>query len=49
VKACDSPKTPLRRIGVPEDIAGAVLLLSSEQARFMTGAYLPVNGGIFMP
>ncbi len=41
--------TPLRRIGVPEDIAGAVLLLASEQARFITGAYLPVNGGIFMP
>jgi 3-oxoacyl-[acyl-carrier protein] reductase len=41
--------TPLRRIGVPEDIAGAILLLASEQARFITGAYLPVNGGIFMP
>lgn len=40
---------PLRRIGLPEDIAGAILLLASEQARFITGAYLPVNGGIFMP
>ncbi|WP_445633859.1 Short-chain dehydrogenase [Nostoc sp. DSM 114161] len=41
--------TPLRRIGVPEDIASAVLLLASEHSRFITGAYLPVNGGIFMP
>jgi 3-oxoacyl-[acyl-carrier protein] reductase len=41
--------TSLRRISVPEYIAGALLLLASEQARFITGAYLPVNGGIFMP
>lgn len=41
--------TSLRRISVPEDIAGALVLLASEQARFITGAHLPVNGGIFMP
>lgn len=40
--------TPLQRIGHPEDIAGAILLLASEQARFITGAYLPVSGGIQM-
>lgn len=37
--------TPLRRNGQPEDVAGAVLLLASEPARFITGTYLMVNGG----
>ncbi len=41
-------RTPLRRIGRPEDIAGAVLLLASAQAGFITGAYVPVSGGIQM-
>ena len=40
--------TPLRRNGLPEDVASAILLLASEEARFITGAYLPVNGGIQM-
>lgn len=40
--------TPLGRIAQPEDIAGAILLLASEQAQFITGAYLPVTGGMFM-
>jgi len=37
--------TPLRRIAEPDDIAGAVLFCCSEQARFVTGVYLPVSGG----
>ncbi len=40
--------TPLGRNGLPEDVAGAILLLASEEARFITGAYLPVSGGIQM-
>jgi len=40
--------TPLRRIGLPEDVAGAVLFLASEEARFISGSYLPVSGGIHM-
>lgn len=40
--------TPLRRIGNPEDVAGAVLFLASPHARFVTGSYLPVSGGIQM-
>jgi NAD(P)-dependent dehydrogenase (short-subunit alcohol dehydrogenase family) len=36
---------PMRRLGRPEEIAGAVLFLVSEQARFVTGAVLPVDGG----
>ncbi len=36
---------PMRRLGRPEEIAGAVLYLVSEQARFVTGAVLAVDGG----
>lgn len=38
-------RTPLRRWGVPEDIAGAALFLSSSAARFITGVVLPIDGG----
>ena len=38
--------TPLMRLGSPEDIAGAVLFLASEKARFITGQVLSVNGGM---
>ncbi len=38
-------RTPLGRWGTPEDIAGPVLFLASAQARFVTGAVLPVDGG----
>jgi NAD(P)-dependent dehydrogenase (short-subunit alcohol dehydrogenase family) len=37
---------PLRRIGRPEDIAGAVVYLSSRASSYVTGAVLPVDGGI---
>lgn len=36
---------PLRRIGTPEDIANAALFLSSEEASYITGADLLVDGG----
>jgi NAD(P)-dependent dehydrogenase (short-subunit alcohol dehydrogenase family) len=36
---------PMQRLGRPEEIAGAVLYLVSEQARFVTGAVLAVDGG----
>lgn len=32
--------------GTPDDIAGAVTFLASEDARFITGAILPVDGGV---
>jgi NAD(P)-dependent dehydrogenase (short-subunit alcohol dehydrogenase family) len=38
-------RTPLGRWGTPEDVAGPVLFLASEAARFMTGVILPVDGG----
>ena len=40
--------TPLRRNALADDVAGAVVLLASDEARFVTGAYLPVSGGIQM-
>jgi len=36
---------PIGRLGNPEEVAAAVLWLSSEAASFVTGAYLPVDGG----
>lgn len=36
---------PLRRLGLPLDVAGAVSWLASEAASFVTGARLRVTGG----
>jgi acetoacetyl-CoA reductase len=41
-------KVPVGRLGRPEEIARAVLFLAAEDAGFITGANLPVNGGLFM-
>jgi 3-oxoacyl-[acyl-carrier protein] reductase len=40
--------TPLGRLSVPEDVAGAVLFFASELGRFVTGADLSVDGGRIM-
>jgi NAD(P)-dependent dehydrogenase (short-subunit alcohol dehydrogenase family) len=37
---------PLRRYGTPEDIAQAILWISSDQASFITGQALPLDGGM---
>ena len=39
---------PLGILGEPEDIAGAVTYLASEDARYVTGQSIHVNGGMFM-
>jgi 3-oxoacyl-[acyl-carrier protein] reductase len=39
---------PLRRFGKPEDIAAAVRFLASEEASYITGHVLDVNGGMYM-
>jgi NAD(P)-dependent dehydrogenase (short-subunit alcohol dehydrogenase family) len=39
--------TPLRRIGTPLDIARAVVFLASEEASFVTGQTIWVDGGLF--
>jgi 3-oxoacyl-[acyl-carrier protein] reductase len=39
---------PLRRLGKPEDVAAAVRFLASEEASYITGHVLDVNGGMYM-
>jgi 3-oxoacyl-[acyl-carrier protein] reductase len=39
---------PLRRIGTAEDVAAAVRFLASDDAGFITGHVLDVNGGMYM-
>lgn len=41
-------KVPVGRLGRPEEIARAVVFLAAEEAGFITGANLPVNGGLFI-
>ncbi|MDB2378885.1 3-oxoacyl-ACP reductase FabG [Candidatus Pelagibacter bacterium] len=41
-------KIPSARLGEPEDIANAVLFLSSEQSNYINGETLHVNGGMYM-
>ncbi|NLC98895.1 MAG: SDR family oxidoreductase [Actinomycetales bacterium] len=40
---------PLKRLGVPADIAGVVAFLLSEDAAWMTGKCLEVDGGLMLP
>jgi len=42
------PRIPAGRIGQPEEIAQVATFLASEQARYITGAVLPVDGGLGM-
>ena len=40
--------TPLRRVAEPEDISRVVIFLASEMSDYLTGQYIPANGGAFM-
>ena len=44
-RAAREAETPLRRLGQPEDIAGAALLLASPAGAFITGTTIVVDGG----
>lgn len=47
-KEASAMATPMGRNGLPEDIAGAVLMMASDYSGFVTGSYLPVSGGVLM-
>jgi len=42
------PQIPVGRLGEPEEVARAVVFLASDEAGFITGATLSVNGGQYM-
>jgi NAD(P)-dependent dehydrogenase (short-subunit alcohol dehydrogenase family) len=48
VRAGYTTSTPLKRLSVPEDTARAVAFLLSDDADFITGEALSVNGGAYM-
>jgi 3-oxoacyl-[acyl-carrier protein] reductase len=39
---------PLKRMGTPEDVAAAVKFLAGDDAAYITGHVLDVNGGMYM-
>jgi len=39
---------PMGRIAVPEDIAGGVMFLVSDESRYVTGITLDINGGRYV-
>ncbi|QUH31236.1 3-oxoacyl-ACP reductase FabG [Vallitalea guaymasensis] len=41
-------KAPVKRLGLPEDIANAYLYLASDEATYVTGSVLEVSGGIVL-
>jgi len=42
------PQIPVSRLGKPEEVAGLIIYLSSEEAAFVTGANISINGGQHM-
>ena len=41
-------RIPLHRLGRPEDMAGAAAFLASDEASFITGLLMDINGGMYM-
>jgi 3-oxoacyl-[acyl-carrier protein] reductase len=41
-------RTPLGRMGLPEEIAATALFLASDEASYFTGQWLSPNGGLFI-
>ena len=46
IKGMVASITPLGRNGLPEDVAGAILMLALDEAGFVTGNSLSVDGGM---
>lgn len=42
------PAIPLRRLGQPDEIAEAIVFLSSERSSYITGCTLEISGGLFL-
>jgi len=47
-RAYSLEQIPMRRVGTPQDVAGAVRAIVGPQFRFLTGQNLHLNGGVFM-
>ena len=48
VRAALTGQIPVGRFGVPEDVAAAVCFLASDEASYITGQVVGVNGGMYM-
>ena len=42
------PQIPIGRLGKPDEVAGLIIYLCSEEAAFVTGANISINGGQHM-
>ena len=42
-------EVPLKRVGSPEDMAGTIAFLISEDSSYITGSIIHVNGGLYLP
>ncbi len=42
------PQIPVGRVGKPQEIAGLIIYLCSDEAAFVTGANIAINGGQHM-
>jgi 3-oxoacyl-[acyl-carrier protein] reductase len=49
VKAEFNRQIPLGRMGTPEDVGAAVIFLATDEASYITGQIIAVNGGMLMP
>jgi len=45
MKRRNEERVPLGRLATPEEVAAVVLFLASEQASYVTGAIIPMDGG----